>query len=91
MKQHQASLTSAWPFLQSTADDALTDVGSVSRISDAATQSPDVAIEFLDTTLSTTRTSAYYAIAAASFEVLAATSFGSSAYVECFGPRKPEY
>jgi hypothetical protein len=83
-KKHQASLTSVWPFLQSTIDDALTDAGSASPIFDAVTELSDV-------TLSATRTSAYYAIAAASFEVPATTSSGSSAYAECFSPWKPEY
>jgi hypothetical protein len=90
-KQHHASLTLAWPFLQSTTNDALTDAGSTSRIFDAATQSPNAATKFSDAALSAARTSAYYATPVASFDVPAATSSSSSAYAKCFNPRKPEY
>jgi hypothetical protein len=47
--------------------------------------------EFSDATLSAASTSAYYATATSSFEVLAATSSDSLAYSECFGPRKQVY
>jgi hypothetical protein len=57
-RQHKASLTSDWPLLQSTIDDSPTDAGSASSVSDAATQSPDAVIEFLDATLSAASTSA---------------------------------
>jgi hypothetical protein len=55
-RQHKAPLTSAWPHLQSTADDSPTDAGTTSSISNAVTQSPDAATEFSDATLSAAST-----------------------------------
>jgi hypothetical protein len=57
-RQHKAPLTSAWPLLQSTVDDLATDAGTTSSVSNAATQPPDAATEFLDATLSAASTSA---------------------------------
>jgi hypothetical protein len=57
-RQHKALLTLAWPLLQSTADDSPTDAGTSSSVSNAANQSPNAAIEFLDATLSAASTSA---------------------------------
>jgi hypothetical protein len=57
-RQHKASLTTARPLLQSTVDDSPTDAGTVSSVSNAATQSPDAATEFSDATLSAASTSA---------------------------------
>jgi hypothetical protein len=64
----------------SIANDVPTDAGSTSLISDAATQSLDAATEFSGVALSTASTSAYYAVATASFDVPAATSSSGSAY-----------
>jgi hypothetical protein len=44
--------------LQSTVDDLATDAGTTSSVSNAATQPPDAATEFLDATLSAASTSA---------------------------------
>jgi hypothetical protein len=89
-EQHQASLTTAWPHLQSTAYDSPTDVGSTSSNSDAATQFSNATTKFSNAALSVASTLAQHAVAA-SPEVPAASSPKSSAHVEHLSPRKPRY